>query len=317
MHPSPSIPPVPDVPMALLTGLPLTTEHWTAIARNASWQTTRMNLNTFARHGVFGTPDAVSMIAARLRDPAEIARAKAFPYQLLAAAIHAEGMPYEIREALHDALEVATEQVPAFGGPGGQQVWVLVDVSGSMHSPVTGDRGSATTAVQCVQVAALIAASVLRRTPSARILAFSDHAVPVDLTPRDTVMTNARRLASLPAGGTDCSAPLKWMNDRGERGELVLLVSDNESWMDTRFSDAPTATLVEWNRFRSRNPTAKLVCLDLQPNPHTQALEREDILNVGGFSDAVFGVIASFAGATGEGADGCGRWLDEIRAIAL
>ncbi|MBR0191459.1 MAG: hypothetical protein IJQ31_05280 [Thermoguttaceae bacterium] len=44
---------VPDVPFQFLTSLELTKEQWTEIARNASWQTTRMNLNTFARHGVF------------------------------------------------------------------------------------------------------------------------------------------------------------------------------------------------------------------------------------------------------------------------
>ena len=32
----------------------------------------------------------------------------------------------------------------------------------------------------------------------------------------------------------------------------------------------------------------KLICIDLQPNTTTQAPERSDILNVGGFSDAVF-----------------------------
>ncbi len=305
----------PDVPMALLTSLPLTAEHWTALAMNASWQTTRMNLNTFARHGVLDSPSAVETIAGRLRDRKAIAKAKALPYQLLAAAVHANAMPIAIRDALHDALEIATEQVPALPG----RVWVLVDVSGSMHSPITGDRGSATTAVQCVQVAGLMAASVLRRNPAARIIAFSDQASPIDLNPRDTVITNAQRLASFPAAGTNCSAPLKWMNDRNEQGDLVIFVSDNESWMDTRRGPGPTQTLAEWERFRRRNPHAKLVCVDLQPNPHTQALDREDILNVGGFSDAVFGVIASFAqsGQSGESADGPGHWVREIASITI
>src|SRR5215813_6056640 len=41
---------VPDVPFQMLTGLDLGTLEWIEIARRASWQTTRMNLNTFARH---------------------------------------------------------------------------------------------------------------------------------------------------------------------------------------------------------------------------------------------------------------------------
>src|SRR5947209_6246796 len=44
---------VPRVPFQMLTALPLSTKEWAEIARHASWTTTRMNLNTFARHGVF------------------------------------------------------------------------------------------------------------------------------------------------------------------------------------------------------------------------------------------------------------------------
>ena len=39
---------VPDVPFQMLTALPLGRDGWTAVARRASWQMTRMNLNTFA-----------------------------------------------------------------------------------------------------------------------------------------------------------------------------------------------------------------------------------------------------------------------------
>jgi 60 kDa SS-A/Ro ribonucleoprotein len=38
----------------------------------------------------------------------------------------------------------------------------------------------------------------------------------------------------------------------------------------------------------------KLVCINLQPYTTGQAPDRGDILNIGGFSDAVFKVVASF-----------------------
>ena len=62
---------VPDVPFQMLTALELGRNEWTAIARQASWQTTRMNLNTFARHGVFDGANVTREIAARLRDAIE------------------------------------------------------------------------------------------------------------------------------------------------------------------------------------------------------------------------------------------------------
>src|SRR5215204_5096119 len=99
---------VPDVPFQMLTALNLGTAEWTAIARRAPWQMTRMNLNTFARHGVFDQPGLTELVAARLRDPVKIAHARVFPYQLMAAyASTGEGVPNEVRDALQDAMEVA------------------------------------------------------------------------------------------------------------------------------------------------------------------------------------------------------------------
>src|SRR6185503_14504402 len=144
---------VPDVPFQMLTALELDRRAWRDIARRASWQATRMNLNTFARHGVFEDRETVEIIAARLRNEAEIRAARAFPYQLLAAsrALNA-GVPDEIRAALEDAMELALANVPGIEG----QVYVCPDVSGSMRSAVTGVRKGATTAVRCVDVASLV-----------------------------------------------------------------------------------------------------------------------------------------------------------------
>src|SRR5262249_61469856 len=76
---------VPAVPFQMLTQLPIAPLQWAQIAKRAGWQMTRMNLNTFARHGVFEQEDLTELIAARLRDPDAIRRARVFPYQLLAA----------------------------------------------------------------------------------------------------------------------------------------------------------------------------------------------------------------------------------------
>ena len=55
----------------------------------------------------------------------------------------------------------------------------------------------------------------------------------------------------------------------------------------------------------------KLICIDLQPNHTTQAPERSDILNVGGFSDAVFEVMSAFLTSD------AGRFVAEIEEIEL
>jgi len=300
---------VPDVPFMMLSALPLSQANWASIAKNASWQTTRMNLNTFARHGVFHAPGMASLIAARLRDASEIARARVFPYQLLTAYQNCDaGVPQEVREALQDAMELAIANVPAIDG----RVVVCPDVSGSMASPVTGHRASSTTSVRCIDVAALVAAAVLRKNRAATVLPFEQAVVRLELNARDSVMTNARRLASIGGGGTNCSAPVRLLNERKAKADVVIFVSDNESWMD-QGRGRGTALMAEWSEFRQRNPKARLVCLDVQPNQTTQAAERADILNIGGFSDSVFEVISAFATGQLE-AD---HWIARIEAVAV
>lgn len=301
---------VPDVPFQMLTALDLDKAAWVEIARNAPWQMTRMNLNTFARHKVFDKRGMADLIANRLRDAEAIRRSRVFPYQLLVAyAMAGDGVPAVVRDALQDAMEIATDNVPAIDG----KVYVLPDVSGSMASPVTGWRPGATSVVRCIDVAALVAASVLRKNPMAEVLPFDHGVVNVQLNGRDSIMTNAGKLAAIGGGGTNCSAPLARLNGQKAEGDLVIYVSDNESWVDGRrtWGNPSTATMREWAEFKRRNPQARMVCIDIQPYGTTQAAERDDILNVGGFSDQVFDVVAQFA-SDGLDAD---HWVGVIEAV--
>lgn len=299
---------VPDVPFQMLTSLPLREEQWVAIAKNAGWQMTRMNLNTFARHGVFRHRGLVELVAARVRDAAAIRKARVFPYQLLAACRSSgEDVPHAIKQALEDAMEHSVYNVPVVEG----KVYVLVDVSGSMSDPITGHRQGATTKMRCIDGAALVAAAILRQNRSAEVIAFDDRVRKLHLSSRDSVLTNAEKLSSIRGGATDCSAPLKHLNQSKAKGDLVVLVSDNESWVDARRGSS--AVMTEWQLFKSRSPGARLACLDFVPNATTQAAEREDILNIGGFSDAVFDVLALFAKGELESE----HWVGEVEKIAL
>lgn len=301
---------VPQVPFEMLTSLPLSTADWCVIAQNATWQQTRMNLNTFLRHGVFSSRAMVDAVAARLVDPVLIAKANVFPYQLLAAYLNRdETMPAKIANALQDAMEMAVTNVPTFDG----DVAVLVDTSGSMSDPVTGARGSATSKVRCIDVAALFASAILRKNPSAEVLPFDTRVHSATLNGRDAIMTNAQKLASFGGGGTNCASALKELNRRGSSARTVIYVSDNESWLDSYDGLTATGTMHEWQVYKRRNPHAKLVCIDITPNATTQAQEGHSVLNVGGFSDEVFNVVALFV----RGELTPEHWVGEIEKVML
>jgi 60 kDa SS-A/Ro ribonucleoprotein len=294
---------------------------WAAIARKMGPQALRMNLNTLARHGVIGgagNGDMTDYVAARLSDADEIRRSRQFPYQFLAAYMNVGAeVPHKIKAALHKASEIACGNVPELPGP----VVIGLDVSGSMASPVTGNRGrGATSKMRCVDVAALFAAAILRRNPESVVIPFDTSAYEAKIDPGDTVLSLAERLARYGGGGTNCSLPLAAANSRYAERKFAgcVLVSDQESWVGTGRAGA-TAVVTEWQEF-VRNQVRlhgrgfagpKLVCIDLQPYTTTQAPERSDILNVGGFSDAVFSVVASFLDDDG------GRFVAEVEAVQL
>jgi 60 kDa SS-A/Ro ribonucleoprotein len=335
----------PRIPFQMLTALNLTTEHWGEIAKRASWKEARQSINTYARHGVFKLPGLTEAVSKKLTNKSLIEKAKVFPYQLMTTYKYIEqngDVPREIKDAIQAALDASLANIPEIEG----HVVVCPDNSGSMDSPITGnqDQNQAgatartgrphgrTTVVQCREVAALVAAAFLRRNKNCTVLPFDEKIHTVRLNPLDTLSTNAEKLSKLEKGGTNCALPLAHLNNTKTHADLVIYVSDYESWIDEKGTTTHavafqrhswmqpqvgiqrgTGLMEEWTKFKANNPKAKLVCLDLTPKETKQVIEREDILAIGGFSDKVFDVIATFY-KKGVSPD---YWLSVIKSIPL
>jgi 60 kDa SS-A/Ro ribonucleoprotein len=297
---------------------------WAAIARTMGPQALRMNLNTLHRHGVFEDAEMVRFVADRLADENEIRRSRQFPYQFFAAYLNASNeVPQAIKAALHKAAEIACGNVPELPGP----VVIGLDVSGSMQSAVTGHRGrGATSRMRCVDVAALVAAAILRRNPDSVVVPFDLQAFEAKVDPSDSILSLAARLAAYGGGGTDCALPIRKANAAYAQRKFagVVLVSDTESWSYAgrafaHGAQGATGVMTEWQQFVQNQVRLqggditgpKLICIDLQPYGTVQARERSDILNVGGFSDAVFEVIAAFLSSD------AGRFVAEVEATTF
>ncbi len=129
----------------------------------------RMNLNTFARHGVFEIEGMDNVIANKLQDQDMIRKSRVLPYQLMATwAALDDAVPQIVRQALEQVMQAALENVPRLTG----RVVVAVDVSGSMASPVTGYRKGATSKLCCVDVASLFACALKQVNPDIEIMPF-------------------------------------------------------------------------------------------------------------------------------------------------
>lgn len=305
---------VPEVPFEMLTALPLTTDDWKQIAKNGNWHFVRMNLNTFERHGVLKDNEMVSVIAEKLRDPAAIRKARVMPYQLLMAYLNTEGVNANLRNALQDAMDTALENVPSFGS----DVAVSMDISGSMGDLVTGDFNSK---AKFIDVAALFTSAILRKNPTADVSVFNTTAKKVSLNSRDSVMTNAEKLRNMLSGGTAISSSLRDMNTRGVKANLVVLVSDNQSWFDNNTGSSfyggsrdETVAQQEWSKFKARNKGAKLVAVNIAPYTTAQVAADRDVLNIGGFTDAIFETVANFAANRKSNGD---EFVNAVKAIEL
>lgn len=302
---------MPNVDFRMLDSLGLSDSEWKNIARDAKWMMTRMNLNTFARHNVFKDESMSKMIADRLGDKENVKQARAFPYQLMSAWKATSGndnVPFNVRESLQDAVEVAIDNVPTIEG----KIYVCVDTSGSMSSSITGNWEFSSSKMSCVEVAGLVASAVVRKNPSATVYTFDSSAKKVELNPRDTVLTNTDKLSNA-GGGTNISAPMVELNRIKAKGSAVIYVSDNESWVDGH-GYGGTNLMKEWIEFQKRNENSKLICIDLLARSNSQVEERKNILQVGGFSDQVFDVVASFIK---HGSDSNNHWVDEIEKVSI
>lgn len=319
--------PVPDLPFELIATLGLTDDEWVQVAHNLRWRALQKNLEKLNRHGVFKDSNNTKFVADKLRNPELIRKSGVLPYQLMTAYKYTENVPTEIRNALQETMEVATENVPTFD----VDVAMLIDVSRSMtDSAITGSRPGATSKTTCVEVASLMGATVLRRNKNAMLLPFDTNVyVKHDINPFDSVVTNAQRLAKFGGGGTDCAAPLRTLNSLNDKKpKLLIMVSDNESWHLNggsyyRISQSPyhrqmyripegaTTLAAEWAVYKRRVPDAKLVCVDLVPNTTTQVKDGDSILNVSGWNDSVWDVIRNFASF------GSSSYTDRINSITL
>lgn len=277
---------VPNIPFRALTNVNLSVEQWRDIARNMPFNTLRQNLNMLSRRKVFDDSDFLIEIAEKLSSQDEVLKSKVMPFQLFTAYQNTTELPVELTNALQNAAEISTQNVPTFG----KKTLVFVDVSGSMRSSVTGYRpGVPQSKTSCVDVAALMASCVLRQNNNAEVVLFDTSVHRVTLNPRDSIVSNAQKIAQFYGGGTDLSVAMADANRNKSMADTVIYVSDNMSWAGGRWGTAS-----EWVNYKKRVPHAKLVNIDIQPMASAQLPDNKDVLNIGGFTDAIWPAIAAF-----------------------
>ncbi|MFJ5258876.1 TROVE domain-containing protein [Streptomyces sp. NPDC088387] len=189
---------------------PMDRAAWEAVIPSMGSMALVRNLRNFDEAGV--SDEVAARVAARIADPAEVARSRQFPFRYLAAYQHAPSLRWAY--SLEQALGHSLANVPALPG----RTLVLVDRSGSMWSRLS-DRSELNRA----DAAAIFGTALALRAADADLVEFGTTSRRLDFGRGESVLKILGRFGDL--GGTDTTSAVR-AHYRGQ--DRVLIVTDEQ-----------------------------------------------------------------------------------------
>ncbi|KPI30355.1 TROVE domain-containing protein [Streptomyces sp. NPDC048253] len=243
---------------------PMDKAAWEAVIPTMGAMALTRNLRNFDEAGV--SDEVAARVAAKISDPAEVARSRQFPFRYLAAYQHAPSLrwAYPLERALGHSLA----NVPALPG----RTLVLVDRSGSMFYARLSDRSELNRA----DAAAIFGTALALRAADADLVEFGTSSNTIKFREEESMLKILERFGDL--GGTDTTEAVR----RHYRGHDRVLIVTDEQYTASRHGD-PTdqvpanVPVYTWNLAGHRaghGPSGK-------GNRHT----------FGGLSDAAFRMV--------------------------
>ncbi len=190
---------------------PMDRAAWEAVIPSMGPMALLRNLRNFDEAGV--SDEVAARVAARISDPAEVARSRQFPFRYLAAYQHAPSLrwAYPLEQALGHSLA----NVPALPG----RTLVLVDRSGSMFYSRLSDRSQLNRA----DAAAIFGTALALRAADADLVEFGTTSRRLSFGKGESVLKVLERFGDL--GGTDTTSAVR-AHYRGQ--DRVLIVTDEQ-----------------------------------------------------------------------------------------
>ncbi|MEU6178162.1 TROVE domain-containing protein [Streptomyces coeruleorubidus] len=190
---------------------PMDKAAWEAVIPSMGAMALVRNLRNFDEAGV--SDEVAERVAARISDPAEVARSRQFPFRYLAAYQHAPSLRWSY--ALERALGHSLANVPALPG----RTLVLVDRSGSMSWSRLSDRSELNRA----DAAAIFGTALALRAERADMVEFGSTSDRVKFRRGESVLKILDRFGDL--GGTDTTEAVRRHYRKHDR---VLIVTDEQ-----------------------------------------------------------------------------------------
>ena len=190
---------------------PMDKEAWEAVIPSMGAMALVRNLRNFDEAGV--SDEVAAQVAARISDPAQVARSRQFPFRYLAAYQHAPSLRWSY--PLEQALGHSLANVPRLPG----RTLVLVDRSGSMFWSRLSDRSQLNRA----DAAAIFGTALALRAANADLVQFGSDSREIAFRKGESVLRILERFGDL--GGTNTTEAVRRHYRRHDR---VLIVTDEQ-----------------------------------------------------------------------------------------
>lgn len=244
--------------------------------------------------------ELVRLATETLSNPKVVPGNRIFPYQIFQAIKVLDMVGTTVsnknrfRAALEHALEQSVQNVPDLG----DNLWIMIDTSGSMKNPMRPPmtrKGTPVTdfpRVAVVEMAAIFAAIALKQAArynyNVVVTGFDSTARHLKLNPRDTVLSITEQLVRQATGGsTNIWAALNLKPTLGFEPKTIMLFSDmqmDNPHMGTRYGYLQGGA----NTLTGFAPEAMKVAFNFSVSETTPASEMEGWMQLAGYSDKVF-----------------------------
>lgn len=226
-------------------------------------------------------PGSVDLAIERLTDPEAIRRSLVLPFRFAIAIEQLREYPkYQL--ALSQALDISVANIPEF-----ENALVIIDVSGSMGSPVAGNKDLA-----CVKLGSIFGAALARKS-GADVIAFGSSAEYVNIRPQDSVLTNAEgipRIADRVGHGTNFHSAFQLATSSKRKYDNIILFSDMQAWQRSYYGtgNVVKTSFAEYKKATGANPN--VFSFDLAGYGTLQFPENK-VYALAGFSNKVFDIM--------------------------
>ncbi len=281
-------------------------ETWNALAETLPFMAGMRNLSNIMSTGA---NKALDRVVAMLQDARQVQRSKQLPFRFLSAhrAVESglrfdrknncqvvdEGMRNhprrrEVLDAILTALELSAANLPRLPG----RTFVTTDNSGSMGSSV-----SAHSTITCQEVGNLLGAITHAMCENAIVSVFGETHAVVDLSRKDSILTNMKRLNTKDVGhSTEAWLAIRHLRDHKISVDRIVLFSDMQCYSSAGWGGESLAE--ELRKYRSAvNPNVHLHSVDLAGYGTLQfPADEKRVSLIAGWSEKVLEFLPAFEG---------------------